>query len=196
MGGFDLQCARQKSLGRDAWLSEPNVPLSIRKTVNDMVFKCEAATSHGSKNSGRDPKTSAAMTTAVLSVDAGFNVGQNTEGWLAAESARERDHSKHWVPPLCVLGFEANPQLAAQVQGFMNGTFDPKSPGADARVSRQHHLEQNGNRVMLLPVGLAKENTMATLWFGKKDGAGSHEMRADEGTLRADLDVYKKHSKG
>ena len=79
----------------------------------------------------------------------------------------------------------------------MNGTFDPKAPGVDTRVQEQRHLKEHGaDRVMLLPVGVGIENTEALLWFGKADEENKHVMKADEGTLRTDLDIYKKHTKG
>lgn len=201
IGGRPSSCG-QTFMNQDAWLPEPIISQSIRKVAEDMVLKCTAAERYGANRPGANRRTVHGqsadddITTAVLSVDAGFNVGQNTDGWLAAEHARAHDRSKRWTPPLCVIGFEANPHLAAEVQQLMNGTFDPKSPGADTRVLKQHYLQKNGNRVMVLPVGLGNENTKMTLWFGKKNIASDHEMKADEGTLRADLDIYKNHSKG
>lgn len=90
-----------------------------------------------------------------------------------------------------------NIEIATDVLRLMNGTFDPKAAGVDTRVQQQHHLKEHGaDRVLLLPVGVGIENTEKLLWFGKADEGSKHVMKADEGTLRTDLDIYKKHTKG
>lgn len=91
---------------QDSWFPEPTVPPATADAMNVMAQKCVAA----SQRSASVGQGAASSGDAVLMIDAGFNVGQNTDGWLAIEDARYRDKSKKFAPAMCVLGFEANPR--------------------------------------------------------------------------------------
>ena len=92
----------------DSWFPEPTVPPAIANAMDIMTRKCAAAAQRSARVSqGQRAESSG---DAVLMIDAGFNVGQNTDGWLAIEDARYKDKSKKFAPPMCVLGFEANPR--------------------------------------------------------------------------------------